>query len=80
MDKYSKRGLYIFGGCALCIILTGIVLLLYDANATGPVGSGKYSAGSGATLNGVQVIWVGVIMLLLLLLMMGLTSKTKDDK
>lgn len=79
MDKYTKRGFYIFGGCALIIILAGIVLNINEVNASGPVGGGKFIAGSDAILNGSQVIWVGIIMLLLVLIMLlsMLSGKSK---
>ena len=70
MDKREKRGLIIFTACAVFIILTGIFFKVYDVYATGRVGSGRFNPQSFKVLDGYQVIFVGVVMLILELLML----------
>jgi hypothetical protein len=63
MDRYSKRSLRIFQFLALFIIVIGLIMMMINAHAVGKVGQGKTSQGHIASLNGFQIIFVGVIML-----------------
>jgi hypothetical protein len=79
IDKRAKKGLIIFAACAVLIILTGIVFKACNYDAAGPAGRARFNSGSFKTLDGYQIIWVGVIMLMLELLMLPAFLKKKKE-
>ena len=77
IDQRTKRALFIFTGSAIFIILTGIVFKARDIYATGPVRLGRYQSPTIKTLDGYQIIWVGIIMLIVVLIILLTILKSK---